>query len=131
MNHCYRRSTGVASRVVDGEAVLVKLPEGRLFILNPAASRIWVEADGRRSGADLAEEWGGAEVQAFFDEMVEMGLFERTDSPGATADQYPQDVEWPQVGVPPQAPRIRASEVIEALAGLCNFSITCSVAVVA
>ena len=53
MNSYYCRCTGIASRVVDGEAVLIKMPENVLFVLNTTASRIWVRADGTRSGREL------------------------------------------------------------------------------
>jgi hypothetical protein len=125
MDHYYRRSCRVASRVVGGEAVLVKLPESVLHCLSPSASRIWAAADGDRTGRDLAGGLGDAGAQAFLDEMVEKGLLERAEAPFAAA-AFPQEVDWPEEPSPPEAPTIRSSEVIEALAGECNFSVICS-----
>lgn len=112
--------------MVEGEAVLVKVLESRLFALNPAASRIWVAADGTRSGAELAKESDVGDAQPFFEEMVEMGLLERADSPSEAADAFPQEIEWPEPRPAAEAPKITASEVIEALAGPCNFGALCS-----
>jgi len=116
----YRRSPHVASRVVDGEALLLKRTESKAFILNHAASRIWVLADGVRSGDDLT---GAREVEAvrpFLDEMVERGLLERADEPLVAAQPFPQDVEWRSPDHELEPPAICGSEVVEVLASLCD-----------
>ncbi len=116
----YRRSPHVASRVVDGEALLLKRTESKAFILNHAASRIWVLADGVRSGGDLA---GAREVEAvrpFLDEMVERGLLERADEPLGAAQAFPQNVEWQSPDHEFELPAICGSEVVEVLASLCD-----------
>ena len=117
MDSCYRRSPQVASRVIEGEAVLVKMPENLLFVLNAAASRMWVRADGARSGAELGKGWDAQEIGAFVDEMVEHGLFERTSSPAEKADEFPQDVAWPEAGGPSELPKILSTEPMGVMAG--------------
>ena len=52
----YRRSGEVASRVVGGEALLVKSDENKVYVLNVPGSRIWVNADGTRSLDELTGE---------------------------------------------------------------------------
>lgn len=121
MERYYRRSPQVASRVIDGDAVLVKMPESLLFALNAAGSRIWVRADGTRSGAELGKGWGAEEVGAFLDEMVERGLLERTPSPGEKAEEFPQEVAWPETREPVEPPRILAAEPLGVMAG-CAFA---------
>jgi hypothetical protein len=99
----YKRSPRVGSRVLDGEAVLVKMPESVLHVLNSSASRIWVRADGVRP------------------------LMEFASSPGEEPDVYPQDVEVPSASGPPE---VRVSEAIETLAsGTCGLldEATCGV----
>lgn len=58
MDRYYHGSSQVGSRVVEGEAVPARTPEGGLLLLNPAASRIRVEADGTRSGAGRGKKTG-------------------------------------------------------------------------
>jgi len=110
----YGRRADVAGRVVEGEAVLVKLPEGMLYVLNPSASRIWIMADGVRSGTELAEGKDPAAVAGFLREMAELGLLERTSSPGPEPEDFPQEAEVPPSS---EAPAIRISEPVETLAG--------------
>jgi hypothetical protein len=119
MKDCYRRAPGVASRVLDGEAHLVKTPGNLLFVLNGAASRIWVRADGTRSGTDLTGKADRAEAKAFLDEMVELGLLSRSPSPRDRPDAFPQDVKWPacEPTEPTEAPKIRVAEAIEVVGG--------------
>ena len=120
VNGYYRRASGIASRVVEGEAFLIKMPENVLFVLNHAASRIWVRADGTRSGEELAGEWGHEAAKAFFDEMAERGLFRRSPSPCENGDVFPQDVEWP-ADCPPDRPEIRLAEAVVAVGGCDAF----------
>lgn len=116
----YRRSPHVASRIVDGEALLLKRTESKAFILNHAASRIWVLADGVRSGGDFAGAREAEAVRPFLDEMVQLGLLERAEEPLGTAQPFPQDVEWQSPDDAFEPPAICASEVVEVLAGLCD-----------
>ncbi len=118
MQHYYRRPPDIASRIVDGEAVLVRMPGNEVFMLNHAASRMWVGTDGTRTAADLAHGLDTSAVQAFLDEMCELGLILRSSSPAEAADTFPQVVDWPETTMEP--PCIRASETIEVLAGICD-----------
>jgi hypothetical protein len=115
----YARSPDVASRVVDGEAVLVKMPEGVLYVLNGSASRMWARADGVRGIEDVAEGVDLNEARTFLGGMAELGLLERTPSPRGAPEAFPQDIDLPPSR---EAPAIRASEPVETLAGgSCNF----------
>lgn len=49
-----RRTPSVASRALDGEAVLVHPGQSKVAVLNDVGSRLWELADGRRSIADMA-----------------------------------------------------------------------------
>ena len=117
MNGYYRRAPGVAGRVVEGEAFLIKMPENVLFVLNDAASRMWVGADGVRSGEDLAAGCGREDARAFLDEMVTRGLLARSASPREKAEAFPQDVTWPEREGDAGPPRIEVAEAVVALGG--------------
>ncbi len=114
MDGYYARSPRVASRVLDGEAVLVKMPESVLHVLNRSASRIWVRADGVRSGAEVASGLDPAASGAFLEKMVELGLMERAERPRDEPQPFPQEVELPPSTEPPA---ISVSEAVEVLAG--------------
>jgi hypothetical protein len=70
-----------ASRLVDGEAVIILPEEGVVRMLNQVGSRIWDLADGTRPVRDIAEtiygefdverEQARKEVVEFVQEMVE------------------------------------------------------------
>ena len=48
-------ASGIASREIDGEVVLVDLQHRTLHVLNPVGARLWGLIDGQRTVADLAE----------------------------------------------------------------------------
>jgi len=128
MDGYYGRRADVAGRVVDDEAVLVRMSDGMLHVLNPSASRIWMMADGTRSGADLAEGNDPAAVAGFLKEMEELDLFERAPSPRAEPEAFPQEAEVPSSS---ELPAIRISEPVETLAGpsVCDLiAFACDVA---
>ena len=75
----------VASRILDGEAVIINLDTGVYFGLNPSATALWSlleaaprsvdalsEALARAHGADVAEV--GADVRFFLDGLERNGL---------------------------------------------------------
>jgi hypothetical protein len=113
----YTRSRAVASRVVDGEAVLVKMPEAQLYCLNAAASRMWVAADGRTSEGELVGGGEAAAARRFLDEMVTSGLMQSSASAREAVESYPQDVAWPSSPDDDAPPAIVASERVDATAG--------------
>ena len=121
MDCYYRRGRGIASRVVDNEAMLVKLMGNRnkLFVLNRSASRIWINADGTHNGAELSDGLEKKSVKSFLDVMVSHGLLERTDTPAQSADIFPQDVTGLSKA-DGKAPKILSSEPIEVLASTCE-----------
>jgi len=78
------RSPNIVSRIIDEEAVVVHLQQGRVRVLNPVGARLWELANGRRSVAELAgaivaeynvdEERARADVLAFINDLVTQGL---------------------------------------------------------
>jgi hypothetical protein len=66
-----RKSPDTASRIIDGEAVIVLPQEGLARILNPSGSRIWELLDGNRTAGGIAEtisgEFGISKQQACAD----------------------------------------------------------------
>jgi len=117
MERYYTRSRTVASRVVAGEAVLVRMPDARLYCLNGRASRMWVRADGRATGLALADGFEPSVARAFLDEMVSAGLLERSSSPLEVAEAFPQNVVWPEAPPASEAPEIVDSQPVDTTAG--------------
>jgi hypothetical protein len=117
MRRYYLRGDGVASRLVDGEAILVKLPENVLYVLNPAASCIWAAIDGVRSDADLATMCAGGQVGSLFKELDSLGLLDELPFPLPRPERFPQDLPGPQDLAHEEPPRIVASERVALSAG--------------
>ncbi len=65
-----RHSPDTASRVVDGEALIVRLSDNVVMILNAVGSRIWELVDGRRSLRAIV-----GQIQTEFD--AELDVLER------------------------------------------------------
>ena len=73
-------ASGIASRQIDGEVLLVDLQRSTLQVLNPVGARLWDLIDGRRTLADLAEalsaeyavglEQARADVQTFCEDLL-------------------------------------------------------------
>jgi hypothetical protein len=55
LNTAFAHASGIASRQVDGEALLVDLQRSTLQVLNPVGAWLWDLIDGQRTGNDLAE----------------------------------------------------------------------------
>ncbi|MGE5602117.1 MAG: PqqD family protein [Nitrososphaerales archaeon] len=49
-----RRKSSVASRALDGEAVLVHAEQKKVLVLNGVGARLWDLADGQHTLADMA-----------------------------------------------------------------------------
>ncbi len=49
-----RRVSGVASRTLDGEAVLVHPVQGKVVVLNGVGARLWELADGQHTVTGMA-----------------------------------------------------------------------------
>lgn len=75
-----RRQAGVASRLFNGEAVLIDPAQNKVRMLNPVGSRIWELADGSRTLAEIIDTLvaefevepaqAAASVRAFVEELV-------------------------------------------------------------
>lgn len=55
LREVYKKSEDIASRVVDGEAVLVTASTGMVTILNEVASRFWEELDGKKAMQEIVD----------------------------------------------------------------------------
>jgi hypothetical protein len=81
-----QRREGVASQVVNGEAVLLDIERGEYFSLNFVGSRIWELCDGTRSATeivsviyeefDVAKDVITADTQEILDELEKEKLVE-------------------------------------------------------
>ena len=101
MSQCFvARPDGIASKVLDGEAVVIDLDTGVYFGLNTTGTVLWALLEaGPRSADDLA---GGlaaahglgpdavlADVRFFLDGLVRDGLVVATDAPATTTAAVP------------------------------------------
>jgi hypothetical protein len=86
-----KRSEKTASRLVDGEAVVVSPSQGIVRILNDVGSRVWELMDGVRSVLDISEAIAvefhalrdevEKDVAEFLNELAEKGLVVLRDEP--------------------------------------------------
>ncbi len=80
------KSTQTASRVVDGEAVIVQPMEGSINTLNEVGTRVWELTDGSRTVREIAAEiqnefdvelaTAEADTTIFIEELVEKNMIE-------------------------------------------------------
>jgi hypothetical protein len=88
----------VASRIVDGEAVIILADSGEVIVLNEIGSRIWELADSSRSIREIVEaifaeydttrEQAEQDVTSFIEELVKNEMLVLKDEgPGAVAGQ--------------------------------------------
>ena len=117
MRRYYARNSCVASRLIDGEAILVKLPENVLYVLNAAGARIWVAIDGVRSDIEIAAGCARRPVRAFLGELESLGLVEELPFPLPQPERHPQDLPTPGGRVHEDPPCIVASEHVALAAG--------------
>jgi hypothetical protein len=66
------RAANLASRVLDGQAIIMNPADSTLFTLNETATVIWLAADGTRTLRDIVEQ----EVCAQFEVDPESALLE-------------------------------------------------------
>lgn len=79
-----RRKSGVASRALDGEAVLVHAEQKKITVLNGVGARLWELADGQHTIAEMARVIAGeyevspvkaeSDTLAFCQDLVGRGL---------------------------------------------------------
>ena len=69
-----RRTSSVASRALDGEAVLVHAEQKKITVLNGVGARLWELADGQRTIREMArviaEEYEVSPVKAESDTLA-------------------------------------------------------------
>lgn len=80
-----QQSSRTASRIIDGQAVVVVIDTQRLHTLNSVGSRVWALAEERKLGEiarSIAEEFGAdhdvvvKDVLAFAEELFAHGMLE-------------------------------------------------------
>ena len=54
-NNCVKRDEKTASRIIDGQAVIMTLGDNTLHTLNGVGSRIWELCDGEKTLRDIAD----------------------------------------------------------------------------
>ncbi len=121
-----RHARGVASRVIEGEAVLIVPARREAHVLNESGSAAWAMMDGSRTSDELASELArrysldparaGRDVDSFLDNLRERGAVETND-----AVARPSAVESPPPA--PSAyspPAVAESHTLEVVAALCN-----------
>jgi hypothetical protein len=86
------RSTAVASRVLDGEIVIMSATDSTLFSLSEVATIIWQAADGRTplseivhgricAEFDVAPDAAYRDAKAFIDDLVRHGILRVSSEP--------------------------------------------------
>ncbi|MCM2279394.1 MAG: PqqD family protein [Oligoflexia bacterium] len=80
------RSSHTPWRRIDGRAVIVQPIAGRVHELNPVGTRLWENADGKRTLAEIAAEISGefatpaeeafGDAAEFYSELEKLGLIE-------------------------------------------------------
>ena len=106
-----------------GEAVIVRLPEGKITVLNPSGTILWLSAQNGATTAELAEKLAGAyglsdpperDAKAFVDSLHEDALL----APYGSRDALPEDPSPASEAY--EAPAVRLAEAVEALAVSCT-----------
>jgi len=112
-----------ASRLVAGEVVIVRVPDGDMAVLNESGGAVWCAADGTRRAGEVAEvlaaRYGPAarpDAEAFLRELVSLGLVVRLPGPLDSPAKVPPLPE-PTAYRPPA---VRVHEKLETLAGICG-----------
>jgi hypothetical protein len=117
---------GVASRLVEGEAVVVVPSRCEVHVLNETASLAWALMDGTRSAADIAREIAERYSQAEAKASREIdGLLAEFESLGAVGYGTGPAASLAPPGEPPEPtsyepPAVVETQPIEVIAGLCS-----------
>lgn len=91
LNKYVHRSDSTVYRIIDGVAIMVSAPEGKLRTLNNVGTLIWQHANGRHTMADIidliCQEFDVTHTQAmndaeaFVQELADKNMLVLTDSP--------------------------------------------------
>ncbi len=84
------RAADVASRVIDGEAILVSATKGRVFTLNSVGTKIWEIADGTLSLSQIVDaisevfetdkEQASKDCSEFIQALIDRGIMRLSDN---------------------------------------------------
>jgi len=121
----YRHAPDTVSRLVAGEVVIVRVPDGEMTVLNESGGAVWCAADGTRRPEEiagfLAERYRLAappDVRPFLGELAGCALLVASEKPlGAPAAVPP----FPAAGEY-APPALRVRERLETLASICDSS---------
>ena len=120
----FAHAANAASRLVAGEMVIVRVPDGEMTILNESGSALWAAADGTRTAEDLAatlqSRYGlgqAPDVRPFLQELVAGGLLTESEAPAPARVTPP--APSPTAYAPPAT---QVQEKLETLAGICVTS---------
>ncbi len=86
------RASALASRILDGEAIIMSIPNSIFFVLDEVGTVIWIAADGHTSLAAIVEQKVCQEFDVNYDtaysdacelveEMAAQGILLLADSP--------------------------------------------------
>ena len=117
----YRHTSTTASRLVDGETVIVSLPLGEMTILNGSGSFVWSIINGENNVAKIENIIvnkfslpSPPAIRGFLNELLSHNLIEAVEQPSFHTTPPPPTISsW-------EEPAIQNSEVLEALAGFCG-----------
>jgi len=116
----YRRAAHTAWRTIADETIVLDLESKRMFGLNPAAAFVWQTLEAMEDLAAMRRAMGSPaafgieEMEAFLDELVDLGLVQREEPEKRT----PVALEAPGELEPP---RILWQEKVEQIAATCAF----------
>ena len=122
---------GLASRLIDGEEVVISSRTRKVWALNPAGAFLWELADGSGELEDLAAllavargiDRGQAreEIEAFGADLATRGLLVWREVPGAAGRRARRFAARLPRGLS-EAPRVMIEEPLQVLAGGCDSS---------
>jgi hypothetical protein len=120
---------GLASRLIDGEEVVVSSRTKKVWALNPAGAFLWELADGSREVDELAallavardidRGQAGEEIEAFGADLAARGLLAWREVPGAASRRAKRIAEQPPRNLS-EPPRVIVEEPLQVLAGTCD-----------
>lgn len=127
-----RRRRGIASRLVEGEAVVIHPGENRVFVLNRAAAAAWRLADGTRRASEIAaavaarfhvpEDDTARDIENLWRDLRERDLLETLPAAG----KPPPHTQGEDGEGPYETPAVVSEEVLEVLAAVCSSARTSS-----
>ncbi len=124
-------SPALASRRIGEEEVIVSPRAGKVWSLNPAGALVWELADGSQETEKIAAMLSRCrklsvpaaveELERFTESLVEIGLLEWREAPGAESKRSRRAAQHPPAELS-DAPELIHEEQLQVLAGACDSS---------